>query len=90
VDSVARPQGVAELVKRFDCRRFPKVLRTSVTKSSTKFVEEAVESKQTMISIVTKKIDTQTLLQSVSSPKSGATVLFVGTTRQFTGHTGVE
>ena len=38
-----------------------------------------------MISIVTEKIDTQALLQSVSSPKSGATVLFVGTTRQFTG-----
>ena len=38
-----------------------------------------------MISIVTEKIDTQTLLRSVSSPNSGATVLFVGTTRQFTG-----
>ena len=38
-----------------------------------------------MISIVTSKIDTQALLQSVSSPNSGASVLFVGTTRQFTG-----
>jgi len=38
-----------------------------------------------MISIVTEKIDTQALLESVSSPKSGASVLFVGTTRQFTG-----
>ena len=38
-----------------------------------------------MISIVTEKIDTQALLESVTSPKSGASVLFVGTTRQFTG-----
>ncbi len=38
-----------------------------------------------MISIVTDKIDTQALLESVSSPNSGASVLFVGTTRQFTG-----
>ncbi len=38
-----------------------------------------------MISIVTEQIDTQELLQSISSPKSGASVLFVGTTRQFTG-----
>ena len=38
-----------------------------------------------MISVITEKIDTQALLQNVSSPKSGATVLFVGTTRQFTG-----
>ncbi len=40
---------------------------------------------ETMISIVTEKLDTQKLLESVSSPKSGASVLFVGTTRQFTG-----
>ena len=38
-----------------------------------------------MISIVKEKIDTETLLKSVSSPRAGATVLFVGTTRQFTG-----
>ena len=38
-----------------------------------------------MISIVTEKIDTHSLLEGVSSPKSGASVLFVGTTRQFTG-----
>ncbi len=37
-----------------------------------------------MISIVTQKIDTQPLLESVSSPRAGASVLFVGTTRQFT------
>ena len=37
-----------------------------------------------MISIVSGKIDTQQLLQNVSSPNAGATVLFVGTTRQFT------
>ena len=45
----------------------------------------ATELIEIMISIVTEKIDTHSLLESVSSPKSGASVLFVGTTRQFTG-----
>lgn len=38
-----------------------------------------------MISIVSEKIDTAAVLDSVSSPRAGASVLFVGTTRQFTG-----
>lgn len=38
-----------------------------------------------MIEITPNKIDTEALLESVSSPTCGAAVLFVGTTRQFTG-----
>lgn len=37
-----------------------------------------------MIEITSKPIDTQAMLESVSSPTCGAAVLFVGTTRQFT------
>lgn len=38
-----------------------------------------------MISIVTEPIDSDAVLRSVTSAECGATVLFVGTTRQFTG-----
>jgi len=38
-----------------------------------------------MIEITSNEIDTQAVLASVSSPNCGAAVLFVGTTRQFTG-----
>ena len=37
-----------------------------------------------MIEITPNEINTQALLESVSSPTCGAAVLFVGTTRQFT------
>lgn len=37
-----------------------------------------------MIEITSNPINTQALLESVSSPTCGAAVLFVGTTRQFT------
>jgi molybdopterin synthase catalytic subunit len=37
-----------------------------------------------MIEITSNPINTQVLLESVSSPTCGAAVLFVGTTRQFT------
>lgn len=37
-----------------------------------------------MIEITSKRIDTNAVLESVSSPNCGAAVLFVGTTRQFT------
>jgi len=38
-----------------------------------------------MIFITTKAIDTLKVLESVKSKQAGASVLFVGTTRQFTG-----
>jgi len=38
-----------------------------------------------MIEITSNEINTEALLESVSSPTCGAAVLFVGTTRQFTG-----
>lgn len=38
-----------------------------------------------MIEIVNNKIDTQAVLESVIAPECGANLLFVGTTRQFTG-----
>lgn len=38
-----------------------------------------------MIFITTKAIDTSKVLESVKSKQAGASVLFVGTTRQFTG-----
>ena len=37
-----------------------------------------------MIEITSQPLDTDRILQSVHSPRSGASVLFVGTTRQFT------
>lgn len=38
-----------------------------------------------MIQIVSHPIDAQAVLAAVASPQAGATVLFLGTTRQFTG-----
>ncbi len=38
-----------------------------------------------MIDLVTSPIDTESVLAHVSSPEAGAVVLFLGTTRQFTG-----
>ncbi|MDA7858251.1 molybdenum cofactor biosynthesis protein MoaE [bacterium] len=38
-----------------------------------------------MISITSKAIDTKEVLESVKSDQAGASVLFVGSTRQFTG-----
>jgi len=43
-----------------------------------------------MIEITPNEINTQALLASVSSPTCGAAVLFVGTTRQFTGERETE
>ena len=43
-----------------------------------------------MISIVSQPIDTAAVLAAVSSPLAGASVLFVGTTRQFTGDLETE
>lgn len=43
-----------------------------------------------MIKIVSNKIDTDQVLQSVHSNLSGASLLFVGTTRQFTGDKETE
>ncbi|MBI3838950.1 MAG: molybdenum cofactor biosynthesis protein MoaE [Planctomycetia bacterium] len=38
-----------------------------------------------MVDITTQSIDTESLLAHVGSPKAGAVVLFLGTTREFTG-----
>lgn len=38
-----------------------------------------------MVDIVSHSIDTEALLRRVSSPAAGAVVLFLGTTREFTG-----
>ena len=43
-----------------------------------------------MIEITPNEINTTVLLESVSSPTCGAAVLFVGTTRQFTGERETE
>jgi len=43
-----------------------------------------------MIEITPNTIDTEAVLRSVSSPKCGAAVLFVGTTRQFTDQRETE
>ena len=43
-----------------------------------------------MIEITPNEINTTALLESVSSPTCGAAVLFVGTTRQFTGERETE
>ncbi len=43
-----------------------------------------------MIEITSNEINTTELLESVSSPTCGAAVLFVGTTRQFTGERETE
>lgn len=43
-----------------------------------------------MIEITSSRIDTDAVLSSVSSPACGAGVLFVGTTRQFTGDRETE
>ena len=43
-----------------------------------------------MIEITPNPINTQAMLESVSSPTCGAAVLFVGTTRQFTGQRETE
>jgi molybdopterin synthase catalytic subunit len=37
-----------------------------------------------MVEITTRRIDTESLIAEVSSPKAGAVVLFLGTTREFT------
>ena len=37
-----------------------------------------------MIELTRKKIDTQGLIEQVTTPEAGAVVLFVGTTREFT------
>ena len=43
-----------------------------------------------MIELTYEPIDTQQVLQCVASPKAGALVLFLGTTRRFTGRRQTE
>jgi molybdopterin synthase catalytic subunit len=38
-----------------------------------------------LVDIITQPIDTESLLRQVHSPNAGAVVLFLGTTREFTG-----